>query len=334
MSALKYIQNLFQVPAIFFFLRSCYKQQKKFLRVSIGPELDCLKEEGHEHLNKEDLYKLNYYYGLAVPIIADVFCLLRGQKISDSERAALTNLGATTGLFDDSFDKELTPKEHLKELMNNPSLELARNTREKLLIKFYLKALNESNFASRIKQYANSVFDAQVRSKKQTDEAISTDEIFDITRQKGGVSILFYRAALEGDIDQIEQELLYKIGFVGQLENDIFDIYKDHNDGIYTLATISKSIHGLRTQYLSAISEVFLLIDQTNYPPSNKRKFSRLLAVVMARGLVCLDQLEQLEDKGRFELSRYSRKQLICDMSAPKNIRRWVSYYLRWNVNR
>ncbi|WP_422355378.1 class 1 isoprenoid biosynthesis enzyme [Roseivirga pacifica] len=295
-------------------------------------DLEDFKRTNEHDLTEEDFEKITFYYGLAVPVIGELYCLLRGFKISHAERTALTYLGGTTGLFDDSFDKTGTSKEHLKELINNPSLELARNTRDKLLIKFYLKALDQSPFVTRIKHAANSVFDAQVQSKKQTDIATSAQEIVDITRQKGGASILFYRAALEGEIDETEQKLLLNIGFIGQLENDLFDIYKDREDGIRTLATISKSIPALRTQYESIISETFLIIDQANFPKANKRKFALMLAAVTTRGLICLDQLEKLEHKGVFELSRYSRKQLVCNMGAPKNIMRWVVYYLLWNT--
>ncbi|MHA7099589.1 class 1 isoprenoid biosynthesis enzyme [Roseivirga pacifica] len=299
---------------------------------TILSDLEDFKRTNEHDLTEEDFEKITFYYGLAVPVIGELYCLLRGFKASHAERTALTYLGGTTGLFDDSFDKTGTSKEHLKELINNPSLELARNTRDKLLIKFYLKALNQSPFVTRIKQAANSVFDAQVQSKKQTDIATSAQEIVDITHQKGGASILFYRAALEGEINETEQKLLLNIGFIGQLENDLFDIYKDREDGIRTMATISKSITALRSQYESIISETFLIIDQANFPKANKRKFARMLAAVTTRGLVCLDQLEKLEHKGVFELSRYSRKQLVCNMGAPKNIMRWVVYYLRWNT--
>lgn len=299
---------------------------------TILSDLEDFKRTNEHDLTEEDFEKITFYYGLAVPVIGELYCLLRGFKISHAERTTLTYLGGTTGLFDDSFDKTGTSKEHLKELINNPSLELARNTRDKLLIKFYLKALNQSPFVTRIKQAANSVFDAQVQSKKQTDIATSAQEIVDITHQKGGASILFYRAALEGEINETEQKLLLNIGFIGQLENDLFDIYKDREDGIRTMATISKSITALRSQYESIISETFLIIDQANFPKANKRKFARMLAAVTTRGLVCLDQLEKLEHKGVFELSRYSRKQLVCNMGAPKNIMRWVVYYLRWNT--
>ena len=144
--------------------------------------------------------------------------------------------------------------------------------------------------------------------------------------------MLFYRAALDGNILDLEKDLLFNIGFLGQLENDIFDIYKDHKAGICTLPTTTKSVVALRSQYQSILDHVYQLIEDTNFSKSNKKKFSRLFAIISSRGLVCLDQLVKLETPEAFQITRYSREQLICNMSKLKNIIKWIGYYLKWNI--
>ena len=248
-----------------------------------------------------------------------------------NERKSLTYLGGTTGLFDDFFDQEGTGMSHLKKMLNSPSLEEAKTPSEKLFIQFYLKALEHRN-SETIKKYYNEGFEAQVQSIKQQQPDLTQEEITQITKQKGGIFILLYRSALEAEITEQEKAIIVEIGFLGQLENDIFDIYKDYQAGISTLATTTKSISHLRLTYETSLNTIFELINQLKFPEKNKKKFSRLFSIVASRGLVCLDQLQKLETEN-FEIAAFNREQLICDMGTVKNNLKWLRYYLNWNKN-
>jgi hypothetical protein len=315
MMIIKQIDNLLRIPSLFFFIFKSYKHQQRFMKKSILPDLEDFKQKNNHILTEKDDYKIRFYYGLAVPAIGEFYSLLRGKEFKQSERKSLTYLGGITGLFDDFFDEAKTPESHLKEMINNPSLKLARNFNEKLFILFYLKALEQGNSTS-IKEYFNAGFEAQVQSKKQMDPNLSCEEITQITKQKGGIFMILYRSALEGDITEQEKNLLFQIGFLGQLENDIFDIYKDHLAGVRTLATTTKSIKALRSNYETILKDAFDGIKQTDFPKGNKKKFSRLFAVIASRGLVCLNQLEKLDHSESFEISSYSREELICNMGT------------------
>jgi len=302
------------------------------MKETILLDLEDIKKHNDTSLTERDFKKITSYYGLTVPIIGEIYCLLRGVGLTYSERTTLTYLGGLTGLFDDFFDEKNTPDNHIKELINNPNIELCRNSHENLFVQFYLKAL-EQEHSKLLKRYVNSVYDAQILSKKQTNPNLSSEEILHITQQKGGVSILFYRSVLNGNIVDHEKDLLVKIGLLGQMENDIFDIYKDHQKGIYTLSTKTKSIITLQFRYKSILNDVYELIKQTDFPERNKMRFSRLVAIIASRGLICLDQLIKLEDGELFEISKYSRKQLICDMGKLKNTIKWINLYLKWNFD-
>lgn len=320
----KYVPNVVKVLSVFVYILRSVIRQKKYMKKSILYDVEGFKKDHDQSLTEKDFDKIKHYYGLAVPVVGEIYSgTLRGERITPSERKTLTYLGGTTGLFDDFFDNKDTPEDHIKELINNPGIENARNLNERLFIQFYLKALDHKH-PNLIKEYSNIVFKAQIISKKQTSNKLSYEEILQITEQKGGVSILFYRAGLESDLSDAEKNLLFKIGSLGQLENDIFDIYKDYQEGIHTLPTTTKSITALSSCYKSMLYDVFKLIEQTDFPKRNKKKFTRVVAIIAARGLVCLEQLIKLEHDGTFEISEYSRKQLICDMGKLKNILKWV----------
>lgn len=327
---LKHFNNIIALPSILVFIYKSYKQQKQFMKESIFLDIKAIEERKDKSLTENDLEKIKVYYGLSVSVIADCYCQLKGQRLKGSERRTLTYLGGTTGLFDDFFDKKNISNEHIKELVCNPSIKICHNSHERLFIQLYLKAL-EQEHSNRIKKYCNILYDSQVLSKKQTNPNITPDEIFHITKQKGGMSILLYRAALEGSIDIQEKELLTGIGLLGQLENDIFDLYKDYQEGIFTLANTTKSITELQNTYWYILDTVYRLIAQMNFRTRNKKRFSRLIAIIATRGMVCLAQLKNLTNDETFEIQNYSRNQLICDMSKTKNIIKWIAFYLNWD---
>jgi hypothetical protein len=328
----KTINNLIAIPSLFLFIHRCYSQQEQYLKETLLLDLKKKNEDIAASLTSKDYQKITFYYGLAVPVIGEVLGILKGTTITLSERKTLTYLGGLTGLFDDLFDEEGASEEHIKELLNNPKAETCNSSTEKLVVQFYLKAL-EQEHSKRIKKTANLVYDAQVLSKKQTSGQLSAEEILQITQQKGGASILFYRSGLDGEINDLESDLLFNIGLLGQLENDIFDIYKDSQQQISTLATTSTSMFALRMQYQSILNEIYALIEQTDFEKKNQLKFSRLIATIASRGLVALDQLIEIQGKEKFAISNCTRVQLICDMGKLKNIIKWIGYYLRWNIN-
>jgi hypothetical protein len=113
--------NAFTTPGILLSLISSVKRQKKFLEEKLGPELTKAKEEKDDSLDDNDFKKINRYYGLAVPaILGDALCILRGYKMSLTERLACTYQGAATGLFDDFFDKHDMPDEELRRFIESP----------------------------------------------------------------------------------------------------------------------------------------------------------------------------------------------------------------------
>lgn len=326
-----YLENIIKIPILFFFILRSYYRQKKFIEKTILKDIEEITIGKDQSLNEKDFRKIKTYYGIAVPIIGEMYCLLRGTKLSNSERESLTYLGSSTGLFDDFFDEKDTAEKHIRDLITQPAEALCRNSHEQLFVRFYRKVLSKTN-STIIKAYSLKVFDAQILSKKQTDPHISPEEIRFITKEKGGHSILFYRTALTNDISDSEEDMLHKVGFLGQLENDLFDLYKDYQEGVFTLATTEKSMINLRSEYISLLNEVFKLIEKTNFRKQDKKNFSRFIAVIACRGLVCLDQLIKLEEKGLFEVSKHNRKDLICDMGKIKNIIPWINYYLNWNI--
>lgn len=309
--------------------------QKHFINQTLVHDIEKSKKENDKSLNDSDFKKITNYYGFAVPaIMGEGFCLLRGKSMSERERSALTYLGALTGLFDDFFDKKELAEHYLKNLTDNPENAETSDANERLFVRFAEKALKDSYDPNALKQAAKKVYEAQVLSKKQKKSSLNQEDIKDITLKKGGYSILFYRSIFQEPANDIEKEMLFLLGGIGQLENDIFDIYKDSISGIKTLATTTNTIQELRNTYNSLMQNTFQLVHKLDFPVKNKKNFLRFVSLIIARGSVCLDFLEKNEAKtdNIFSLKDYSRQELVCDMGTTKNNLKLISYFLKCDI--
>ncbi|MFX9623065.1 hypothetical protein ABTO88_19770, partial [Acinetobacter baumannii] len=64
---------------------------------------------------------------------------------------------------------------------------------------------------------------------------LSREETERITHIKGAVSVIIYHQCLDEPAGQQMLDALFYIGSLYQLGNDIFDLYKDVRDNVYTL---------------------------------------------------------------------------------------------------
>lgn len=333
---INHLINALNLPSIFVYTIKSLLVQRRFIRKHIDPIIKDVQKDHDSSLTSRDFKKIRRYYGYAVPaILGGSFCILRDKPLTQRERFALTYLGALTGLYDDFFDEMNTSENHIIELTTNPNENIAQNSHELLFIRFYKKALENSPDPKLVKERFLEVFEAQTLSKKQKNSNISQEEISYITFLKGGVSLLFYRSVLDKYADKNEENMLYALGKILQLENDIFDIYKDSRNNINTLATIARRINNLRETYNKLQKKTFILLSRTNFPQKNKLFFMRFICLITFRGLVCLDSLERNEKMSNniFSVIDYSRKQLICDMEKIKNIIKLIKYFSNCDIS-
>ena len=316
-----------------FFLPACISQllkyiavQKKFLQQNIAPMLKDALDKNDGSLDQTDINKINNYYGLAVPaILGEAFCALRGHGISRAERLTSTCQGAMTGLFDDFFDKDYLSDEAVEKMISAENVSFIKKSNQQLFDLFYKTALQHAPDKKLMQQTLLNVYKAQVQSKEQKDDSISTKRLLDITFQKGGSSVIFYRSAVAPAASAAELKLLHNLGGMMQFSNDIFDIYKDREAGITTLITQTKNINDIKTLFKSRLHEYYQDAFEIGFPKKNVRKFLNIISIgIFSRCFVFLDQLEnnQRSTNNIFDVHQYSRKQLICDMDKKTNMLR------------
>jgi len=324
------IKNLLNLPATYFCMLRDVKRQKAFVKRVLESDISIAMDNDDGTLDEEDFKKIRGYYGFGVPaIVGEGFCTLRGKKMSTTERLVSTYQGALTGLYDDFFDKTSLEYAEIREMMSSPNTYKATSSLEKLFIHFLSRVHDNLHNAEVFDHYFNEVFSAQLESKKQLDANIETAEIKEITFNKGGYSLLFYRSVFEHDFSKGEKEALFCIGGLMQLGNDIFDVYKDEKASIRTLPTSCSKIDDVRMIFTTQLSKSIDLIRNTDYRQQDIARYINKLVLGISRCYVCLDQLEKLQEKtgGRFTPSAYSREDLVCDMEKPGNIFRSIRYF-------
>jgi len=326
---IKTIRNTIFLPSILMKLIRNLKKQKKFIKQNIASILNQAKKTNDGTLSDKDFIKINKYYGLAVPaILGEAFCILRGSKMTDLERWVSTSQGIITGLFDDFFDDLRLPEAQIISMVENPEAITPHTSNEKLFLDFYLEALNKATHPDLIKKQLLKVHKVQVASVEQEDSNINKERIWEITKLKGGDSVLFYRTAFNNLPVVGEEEALFQLGLLMQLENDIFDIYKDYQSNIFTIPTTISKIHYLRILYSEQINHFVKLCYLMDYPKKRVEQFLDCVMPVLNRGFVCLDTYQKLENNnsGMFDVTSFTRKQLICDMEKPGNFIRTIKY--------
>ena len=262
-------------------------------------------------------------YGTYFPLfIAYAYGMLRGTKPSANESKRLIALGFMTVLFDELTDVYRYSADELRAFVTKKELVRPDNAaleRSILYIQNWLMANCELYAQS--ETLLEQILQAQIDSNEQRNENIVYSRLMDITERKGGFTMQLLRTAFDGVPTKLESEFLYQLGALGQLENDIFDCYKDFSEGIFTIPIQTKSISHVRKLYVEKCSTCFSQIQHLQFPIQNKRNFCYLLQFILARGMVALGNLQALpnSDQGYKALSAMKRELLISDMEKPIN---------------
>jgi len=306
--------------------------QKTFMQTELNPFLQQTLIQNDGTINDADIKKIKKYYGLAVPgVLGEAFAALRNCPLAENERRGCTWLGATTGLFDDFFENTALPDAYIESLYRHPRIFTGNNSNEKLANHCWQLALNHCVNNDLLTDMAAMVHRSQSDSRLQKAKHPGEEALRRITFDKGGFSVLFYMSFFYQNMPNADEKLFYNAGALLQLENDLFDVYKDHGDHIVTLVTGGMKIASIRKIYLEQWAKTKQSLSETSFTQSGKRHFLKILCGLVSRGLVCLDMLQKRENEnnGFFDPAVFARKQLICDMEKPVNLLRTMHYYAK-----
>ncbi len=323
------------IPIVFSTILKIKKQQK-FVKKELLPILDKYSKDNS--ISTFDVYKMVHYYSLGVAVLlGDYFCILRGKGITNKERKALTFMAAISTMYDDFFDKTNHTKERIESMTYDPKAFQAEGFREKLFNELTLKSLDSIGLLDLLNGTRQEVLEIQWRTKFQNEKSYFTwEELKMNTMNKGGWSFLFYRSAMGNSISQEEKEIIFQIGGLLQYSNDIFDAYKDREEGIWTQVNSVNDILIVEADYAKEMDKTFKMCNDSSYSNSIKKEFLKNLKLLCARTLVCMDQFKEVQKnhQGLFPMKELTRQELVCDMEKPVNLIRMARRYVTLVLNK
>jgi hypothetical protein len=307
---MNYLQ-LFNYFKIYYF---ALQKQKRFIKKYLLPffEESCNKI-GLELTNADRKKIIIYYPSFTVLAGTENYLILRNRNLNHKERWQLTYVAAMASLCDDLIDEEKWTAEQLFSLLDNELSNLPQSKKAKLI--FALNDELNKNYPppKKYNQLLRNAIQSQADSIKQLNPAINYNEIIKISKEKNGNTSLMFASLIDEEWTKEELKVIYQSGFMGQLVNDTYDIFKDQNDGVQTYIQRHKTINEAEEFFINEWKNLYSLINKSNITKTQKNKLINRFACMHAYALVAFDQFQKLEDQN-INLKTATRKQLVIDM--------------------
>lgn len=279
--------------------------------------------------------KIANSYAVYVLMFCHAFTRLHGRGVSEREKVRLLHYFICSSLFDDFCDRDKLSIDRLEAISFAPQNFVCENVSEKIFQSAHLFLLGEVSDIQAYDEISRIVYRAQVDSDRQFDKSISDDELREITMKKGGYSVLLSAFYLDTSKSQAELNCWLQMGYIIQLTNDLFDIYKDIQSGSQTLAGRITDADRFHQEFESIVQQLRHTIHDLDAPEKRKRRFYFAMMSICSFGTAALHQLMLLQQKyGQLPaLSQLPQRELIVDMEKWKNIKYCIQYTYRQYMN-
>ena len=276
------------------------------------------------NFDQKTLEKVVKRYSIQQHFINDSFSSLYGRTNNANEKERNLLYFIMVSVYDDFFDDKTLTLDQIDAIFYHPEQYAAHTFFEKVFIYTHTRLLND--VADKIQYFKDfeGLHIAQKDSLEQFNPAVSDEALLSITTRKGGYCLLMCRHYLDTPYLKEADATWYALGGVIQLTNDLYDIYKDMQEGIITLAIRAKqheAIYALYHKHAEALNESIRKLPVTN---SHKSDLSIILNVIAAFGYVALDNLKRLQANNSNNsilpaFDSLPRKELIIDMEKNNN---------------
>ena len=313
------------------FVRRFFKTQEEFNSRFIDEFIEPFCRKYNTRPAPAVLHKIKKYYCIGVPVVCAGFARIYGRELTPEERENATLGGIITPLIDDFTDRNQLSPGQLNTLLSfssraePPTLEEA--IVNGILVKLYERVSSREGTVDAFRR----TLQAQQESARQTLKGLPQSDLLKITMDKGAWSLILYHYLITEVPTPQTIDMIYQMGGVLQIAQDIFDVYKDFHEGVTTLANSCGDYKEFERFYLDECRKFCLLARALPYRRADLEFFIVFAANSMARGIVALRNLQKLQRKtggGVLPFSEIDRRKLICDMEKPVNFLKmnWYGY--------
>lgn len=250
---------------------SIYHRQAGSIIDHLTKDLDI---ESVKNIPSNTKMKLQWYMAECI-YSCEKFNALTGQRSTPNQRKSYMLAGALGAMCDFIIDDIELKTEEIKKFKKPLKEAQCSNMVEKLyaiIFHSFINTLGADN-KTKVLYYYNLLFDAQLSSKKQSKINISRAEVDKVCEEKGGYSLLFLRALVNGEISEIEEKAWYELGAYIQYCNDAQDLYKDLRKGIKTFASTRADLESIAKDLDQQKKMAFSLIKETDFDEKQKDYF-------------------------------------------------------------
>ena len=285
--------------------------------------LDMVERKFDGKFGQKTLEKIVRRFSIQQHYINDSFSSLFGRNNNANEKERNLLYFITVSVYDDFFDDKTLTLEQIDSIFYHPDEFIPQTFFEKVFIYTHTSLLNDvADRAQYFKDY-EGLHIAQKDSLEQFNPKVSDETLLSITTRKGGYCLLMCRHYLDTPYLPEADATWYALGGVIQLTNDLYDIYKDLQEGIITLAVRAKNYEAINVLYHKHANALNESIRKLPVTSPRKIDLSIILNVFAAFGYIALDNLARLQGNNANlpALETLDRKELIIDME--KNINRY-----------
>lgn len=301
-----------------------YLRLRRFLKKDYFNNLQFSADIKKDYYYHSRFYNRTQQYIHANHFFGELLCLIRGSKMTKTEMSRFVLLSSCAPVFDDFFEKD-SDYSSIRELMHHPDMENATSDTEKLAVFFFSELLKGINCKEDLLSAADQLFDAQLKSRTQTNTGLTNNDLLGISTDKGGYSGLMYGFLLDHKKDEKFFQLAFDLGSYGQLMDDVFDLYDDAAHGIRTFVNQADSVKEVRMILEEHEQKILDLINNMHLLRKNRVRFERVLLIFSSIIDLALSRYEQIEsdmNTAPKDCLNIERKNWIVDMEKAPNIRK------------
>lgn len=275
--------------------------------------------------------RYQYQYGVLVPmIIHDALFRLHNLAISSQHRKVITAQALVTGLFDDLFDTINLPIDRILHLMDEPDYIISTDYIQEHLCQYLYKEIYEhfTGYRRTLEDAIQGIMKAQKKTAQQRNPDLSLKDMLQITREKGGNAVLFYRSCIHRPIQEEEREFLFDLGGLFQLINDVNDAVRDLEAGEITIMSSRLSLHEIKQIIMDQLAQV--LQSWNNIPDEDihREHFFDRIHILTSRCLLTLDRYIKFSNPDEpFDIRRIPQQRIVSGLSIPVEIVEWQRQY-------
>ena len=290
--------------------------------------LISLENEFKGKFDKDVIHKVSKFQSIHLHFVLNNYSGLYGRLNNKLEEEMNLQFLLMSVLYDALIDEEKIDEKKLNELFYNPEKANPSSFNQIVLIYIHTQLLNKVKDKEGYWNVLQQIHKAQKDSQLQFDPNTDSNTIIDITKRKGGYSLLMSRHYLMDPSDLRIDQCWYELGGLIQMTNDLFDTYKDAQSGIKTFANSSKSFNEIETIFYAQIKALKASIINLPFSHFKKWRFAINTSFIIAFGEIAINQIRRLATNTDSlpNFKDVNRKDLIIDMEKTVNKLRLIRF--------